>query len=987
MTNTDSFNLSLPSDPPPTPSILSSEHIKIWSINVRGLFVPNASGGKMPSRNKAELDARLNCANVQLVCVQETWLDDTIEEVSFTNYRLVVRLDRAHGKVGYGGVAIFAHTSFHAVSSHFCSVDSERIWCILHTNCGNILIGNWYRAPDDSDASVRSLSSELQSLRSEFIGAVILGDPNIHHRKWLVHSRDNSAIGELLHKSCLDTGLKQIVRKPTRPNLASGTDYLLDIVLTDLQEFLTVSVLPQVADHRVVEVAFDAVIPTPKVCSRTVWNFKQARWHSLSRAIRDFDWDGLFSSSPELCAFALFSDTLLCMCREYIGQRQISVSKREHPWLDDACLSAIDRKCRATASDTRAASADCARVLTDSFLSYQHGLKVRLQSLPKSSKLWWRYNRELLNRKSKCQNVCHLKRADGEWVYDPQLKSDLFASVFRSKSKLPSTTRMRSSVVPVLPVSALSCAERNAELCMSDFCVIRTRWVLKVLAALQDCACGPDGIPSKVLFKCRKDLAPIIARLIRKMLTDRCWPSNWRLHWLCPLFKRGSHADANNYRGVHLTPILSKVVERVLAMHLVRFLDCSDAYGPNQWAFRSKRSCRDLVTLLVCSWLRALRFGRKIALYLSDISGAFDKVDRDIMIARLRISGVSDAFCELICSYLEARQASVVVQGCQSKPYKISNQVFQGTVLGPPLWNCFFKSVSEIIISHNYTDAKFADDLSAYREYASAVPNAQILSDLHSLQFDVHAWGFPNRVSFDVSKEHFVVLHKRQNHGDDFKLLGAMIDTKLSMSSECQRVRKKAGPKAKAILATKGFYNTRDLVVQFKSHVWCHLEFSTGAVYHAADTHLRDIDSVQDSFIHALGLSEKSAFLDFKLPPLCLRRDIAVLGLLHKIVLGFAHPMFVEMFPMRAQVHIHAHDTRYERRRHGKQFVEHSDGGQSGYFSRSVFAACRVYNFLPAYAVQTDSVKAFQKLLTRDARFACQTGRPDWPKMYSCRPV
>ena len=200
-------------------------------------------------------------------------------------------------------------------------------------------------------------------------------------------------------------------------------------------------------------------------------------------------------------------------------------------------------------------------------------------------------------------------------------------------------------------------------------------------------------------------------------------------------------------------------------------------------------------------------------------------------------------------------------------------------------------------------------------------------------------------------------------------------------------MRKKAAPKAQAILATRGFYSIRDLIGQFKSHVWCHLEFSSGAIYHAADSHLKDVDSVQDSFIRALGLSAESAFVDFKMPPLCLRRDIAILGLLHKVVLGIAHPEFAELFPMRVHTHLHPHDTRTASRRHNKQFVEHNDGGQSGYFSRSVFSACRVYNFLPAYVVRSNCVKTFQSCLTRDAKIACQTRRLDWQRMYSCRPI
>ena len=118
-----------------------------------------------------------------------------------------------------------------------------------------------------------------------------------------------------------------------------------------------------------------------------------------------------------------------------------------------------------------------------------------------------------------------------------------------------------------------------------------------------------------------------------------------------------------------------------------------------------------------------------------------------------------------------------------------------------------------------------------------------------------------------------------------------------------------------------------------------------------------------------------------------MRCDIAVLGLLHKVVRGTAHPDLLEVFPMRSRVHTHGFDTRRERRRHGKQFVEHCEGQHAGsdYFGRSIFAACRTYNFLPAYVVDAQSVSSFQTLLTRDARIGCQSGWFRWLRMYYCR--
>ena len=76
----------------------------------------------------------------------------------------------------------------------------------------------------------------------------------------------------------------------------------------------------------------------------------------------------------------------------------------------------------------------------------------------------------------------------------------------------------------------------------------------------------------------------------------------------------------------------------------------------------------------------------------------------------------------------------------------------------------------------------------------------------------------------------------------------------------------------------------------------CLLEQSAVAIYHAAQTHLESLNALQRNFVSELGLSEAEAFLEHKLAPLALRRDIAALGLLHKIQLGEAPPDFNGLF-------------------------------------------------------------------------------------------
>eukprot|EP00973_Karenia_brevis_P040032 5528170-Karenia_brevis.AAC.1 len=61
---------------------------------------------------------------------------------------------------------------------------------------------------------------------------------------------------------------------------------------------------------------------------------------------------------------------------------------------------------------------------------------------------------------------------------------------------------------------------------------------------------------------------------------------------------------------------------------------------------------------MVCQWLWALDRDRKVAIYLSDISGAFDKVDRNILIGRLRSVGLSNNMLDLIFDYLAPRRTA-----------------------------------------------------------------------------------------------------------------------------------------------------------------------------------------------------------------------------------------------------------------------------------------------------------------------------------------
>ena len=79
-------------------------------------------------------------------------------------------------------------------------------------------------------------------------------------------------------------------------------------------------------------------------------------------------------------------------------------------------------------------------------------------------------------------------------------------------------------------------------------------------------------------------------------------------------------------------------------------------------------SSRDLVIALVMIWILAISSGKKIAAYLSDITGAFDRVSKDYLMAKVYAAGVGSVYLIFLISYLQPRRAtdvSVDLSGCE----------------------------------------------------------------------------------------------------------------------------------------------------------------------------------------------------------------------------------------------------------------------------------------------------------------------------------
>ena len=121
--------------------------------------------------------------------------------------------------------------------------------------------------------------------------------------------------------------------------------------------------------------------------------------------------------------------------------------------------------------------------------------------------------------------------------------------------------------------------------------------------------------------------------------------------------------------------------------------------------------------------------GKKVGLYLSDISGAFDRVNRCLLLGKLAQIGLPDIFLDFLNSFLLPREGKVRVESALSDAFELANQVFQGTVLGPPLWNVFFGDAASDIPEGHQTANMFADDLTVHTYVERVTTNVILMAN------------------------------------------------------------------------------------------------------------------------------------------------------------------------------------------------------------------------------------------------------------------
>ena len=207
---------------------------------------------------------------------------------------------------------------------------------------------------------------------------------------------------------------------------------------------------------------------------------------------------------------------------------------------------------------------------------------------------------------------------------------------------------------------------------------------------------GYDGISSSLLKYLEPILSGPLSLIINQSLHTGIFPDKLKLAKIFPVDKKDDIHMMQNYRPISILPTISKIFEKVVYEQIQTYFLQNNLFSKSQYGFRSQHSTEHAILELVDKISLALDNGNTpIAFYL-DLSKAFDTLDHNFLLSKLKTYGLTDLSLKWFCNYLSFRSQYTEINQIKSATIPISIGVPQGSILGPLLFIIYINDIQNL---------------------------------------------------------------------------------------------------------------------------------------------------------------------------------------------------------------------------------------------------------------------------------------------------
>jgi hypothetical protein len=538
--------------------------------------------------------------------------------------------------------------------------------------------------------------------------------------------------------------------------------------------------------------------PTP----RTVYNFRRAKMDRVKRDIRNIH---LHDNDTVNQLWNTFKDKTISILDRHIPKIKVK-NKHSPPWIDEEVIhtskakdtkykKAKTSKTQADWDDYKTTRNRLKNLVNTKYKSYIRNVGLDLYNNPK--KFW-----SLLNNRTKSKGSPERIVHNNQEVTDPIGKATAINEYLCSIFTTWGTKHFPETATVYNPnLSRLSVTELEVEKALNQLNPTK--------------APGPDGIPTKILKDCAREVAPNLTMIFNKSLQTGCLPREWKDANVVPIYKKGKHTDPSNYRPISLLPVCSKVLERLIYNKII------DEIRPNISKFQHGFLANSSTNTQLLSFFSDItdildNKGESDIIYF-DLSKAFDSVPHPPTLAKLKSFGINDMLFTWFSDYLSNRRQRVVIDGKTSGWLPVTSGVPQGSILGPLMFLLYINDLPDVI-SEDTLCGIFADDTKIARHIQNEEDKQHLQRDIDALKRWGDSWG----LSFNPKKcKHLRVstnlldnLSPYNLDGTELETVDKMTDLGITVSSDLKwtdhinTMCRKAEGRLWMVIRTLGFYSS-----------------------------------------------------------------------------------------------------------------------------------------------------------------------------------